>query len=293
MNIQQLRESLKMKWLSYYQQNRLWLVKMRIWGTYDDLRRPSSGFMLATLSVLEPQFDQILAFILELNNNPDQIITALGLNFNPDEELDSIIGEDSIAADQFTSDFLEEIHDQVQPVPLVTDSPEVISSSPTRILNSEQQLCDLTPIKIPVSSFTVTNEIVRDRQPESSVAVATQVSRESSAKTLLLEKPPSGILRQHQPERSLAMTREFTSSSQTLQVSTMPTKVPRNDKMLQSVGVAIKVPSNGKPLKMQLPNVPTKIKMSPSSNASSLPSWIDEFCQGADWNPEEAIFIHF
>ncbi len=84
MNIQQLRQSLKMKWLSYYEQNRPWLVKIRIWGTYDGLRRPSSGFMLATLSVLEPQFAQILSFLSELNNNPDQIVTALGLNFNPE-----------------------------------------------------------------------------------------------------------------------------------------------------------------------------------------------------------------
>jgi len=87
MNIQQLRESLKIKWIKYYHQNRSWLEKMRIWGTYDDYRRPSSGFILATLSVLEPKLDEIFPFILELNNNPDEIITALGLNFNPEEHL--------------------------------------------------------------------------------------------------------------------------------------------------------------------------------------------------------------
>ena len=87
MEIQQLRQSLKQKWVNYYHQNRSWLIKMRIWGTYDGGRRPSSGFILATLSVLEPQLDQILPFILELNSNPDQIITALGLNFNPEEQL--------------------------------------------------------------------------------------------------------------------------------------------------------------------------------------------------------------
>ena len=87
MNIQQLRESLKIKWVKYYHQNRSWLEKMRIWGTYDDYRRPSSGFILATLSVLEPKLDEIFPFILELNNNPDEIISALGLNFNPEEHL--------------------------------------------------------------------------------------------------------------------------------------------------------------------------------------------------------------
>lgn len=87
MNIKQLRESLKIKWVKYYHQNRSWLEKMRIWGTYDGYRRPSSGFMLATLSVLEPKLDEIFPFILELNNNPDEIIAALGLNFNPEDQL--------------------------------------------------------------------------------------------------------------------------------------------------------------------------------------------------------------
>ncbi len=87
MNIKQLRESLKIKWVKYYHQNRPWLEKMRIWGNYDGYRRPSSGFILATLSVLEPKLDEIFPFILELNNNPDQIIAALGLNFNPEEQL--------------------------------------------------------------------------------------------------------------------------------------------------------------------------------------------------------------
>jgi hypothetical protein len=87
MNIKQLRESLKIKWVKYYHQNRPWLEKMRVWGDYDGYRRPSSGFILATLSVLEPKLDEIFPFILELNNNPDQIIAALGLNFNPEEQL--------------------------------------------------------------------------------------------------------------------------------------------------------------------------------------------------------------
>ncbi|MTJ10316.1 DUF5331 domain-containing protein [Anabaena sp. UHCC 0204] len=87
MDIQHLRQSLKMKWLNYYEENRSWLVKMRIWKDYHGLRRPSSGYILATLSVLEPELKKILPFILDLNNNPDQIIAALGLHFNPEQEL--------------------------------------------------------------------------------------------------------------------------------------------------------------------------------------------------------------
>ncbi len=90
MNIQHLRQSLKVKWLLYYQQNRPWLVKLRIWGTYDQQRRPSSSFILAVLSTMDPQITHFLPFIVDLSNNPDQIVAALGLNFNPDEELKSM-----------------------------------------------------------------------------------------------------------------------------------------------------------------------------------------------------------
>ncbi|BAY88775.1 MULTISPECIES: DUF5331 domain-containing protein [unclassified Tolypothrix] len=274
MNIQQLRQSLKMKWLSYYQQNRPWLVKMRIWATYDGLRRPSSGFMLATLSVLEPEFDQILGFIMELNNNPDQIIRALGLNFNPDEELDLINQDDYIVSDQFSAEPLEAIQDKLEPVLLVTDNLAVTSQSPTRILNSEPFLSDRTPTKIAVPSFTVTNSVVR--QPESSFAVATAVSRESAATTLLAEKPTDEIL-----------------PAQQIEPLAQPTEVSVNEKTLQSLGLNIQRPSNGKSLKVQLPPIPKKVKLSHISNATTVSSWVDEFCQGADWNPEEAIFIHF
>ncbi|MBW4595034.1 MAG: DUF5331 domain-containing protein [Brasilonema angustatum HA4187-MV1] len=97
MNIQQLRQSLKLKWVSYYYNNRSWLGKMRVWGTYDGQRRPSSGFILAALSALEPQLEEVLPLICELNNDPDQIVVALGLNFNPEEELHLIESADSVS----------------------------------------------------------------------------------------------------------------------------------------------------------------------------------------------------
>ncbi|OLP16239.1 hypothetical protein BST81_21800 [Leptolyngbya sp. 'hensonii'] len=90
MSVEQLRQSLKNKWLSYYRDNRSWLVRLKIWGSYNGRRRPSSGFILATLSVLEPRLTQLLPLVVELNNDPDRIITALGLNFNPEDELKTL-----------------------------------------------------------------------------------------------------------------------------------------------------------------------------------------------------------
>lgn len=87
MNIEQLRQSLKVKWLSYYQENRPWLTRLGVWVNCDGQRRPSSSFILATLSILEPKLTQLFPLIVELSNHPDRVVAALGLNFNPDAEL--------------------------------------------------------------------------------------------------------------------------------------------------------------------------------------------------------------
>lgn len=90
MNTEQLRQSLKHKWLTYYAENHYWIARLQVWVDCDGKRRPSSGFILATLSVLEPQLNHLLPLIADLSSNPDRIIAALGLNFNPDEYLEKL-----------------------------------------------------------------------------------------------------------------------------------------------------------------------------------------------------------
>ena len=124
MNIQHLRHSLKIKWLLYYRQNRQWLVKLRIWGTYDGQRRPSSSFILATLSTSEPQLTQMLPFIVDLSNNPDQIVAALGLNFNPDAELKSMTETNGVAQTNANGNGLS-----IQVLPNVADKVSLLPSS--------------------------------------------------------------------------------------------------------------------------------------------------------------------
>jgi len=89
-NTEQLRQSLKHKWLTYYAENRSWITHLRVWVDCDGKRRPSSGFILATLAVLEPNLNHLLPLIVDLSSNPDRIIAALGLNFNPDEYLEKL-----------------------------------------------------------------------------------------------------------------------------------------------------------------------------------------------------------
>lgn len=126
MNIQHLRHSLKVKWLLYYRQNRPWLVKLRIWGTYDGQRRPSSSFVLAALSNLEPQLPELFPFMIDLSNDPDQIVAALGLNFNPDQELKSMMEAPPVATTNangngFSRQALPKVVNEAHLSPLGTD----------------------------------------------------------------------------------------------------------------------------------------------------------------------------
>jgi hypothetical protein len=88
MNIASLRTVLKAKWLTYYRDNRNWITRLRVWGTYEEKRRPSSSFILGALSAQEPELMELLPLIVDLNNNPDRIVAALGLDFNPEDELE-------------------------------------------------------------------------------------------------------------------------------------------------------------------------------------------------------------
>jgi hypothetical protein len=90
MNIEHLRQTLKSEWLNYYRQNRDWIVRLSIWVNYEDQRRPSASFMLGALATMEPQLSQLLPLVVDLNSNPDRIIKALGLNFNPETELEAL-----------------------------------------------------------------------------------------------------------------------------------------------------------------------------------------------------------
>jgi len=89
-NSKQLRQSLKLKWLTYYRDNRDWIDKLGIWITTDGQRRPSSGFILASLAAIEPNLNNLLPLVVDLSSNPDRIITVLGLNFSPDKELKAL-----------------------------------------------------------------------------------------------------------------------------------------------------------------------------------------------------------
>lgn len=288
MDIQGLRQSLKMKWLSYYEQNRAWLVKMRVWATYNGLRRPSSGFILATLSVLEPEFDQVLAFIMELNNDPDEIVTALGLNFNPDAELRQAqvnSHQQQQAESKATpSNGLAVNHAshsqdwESQPVLSLIDKPV---RSPIHINQvDERKAIGYTSPKVKAVSTNGNNVYansvemaVRDRTRSSSV-LTTEIPVKS--------KPPS---------IRLALASETIPNSKTIRVLEITTKVPVQQKTLPLLTLATETAQNEQYI--NTPATTNKFNPSHSTNATSLASWVDEFCQGTGFEREEVCSKDF
>ncbi|QLE58134.1 DUF5331 domain-containing protein [Nostoc sp. TCL26-01] len=289
MNVQELRQSLKMQWLSYYEQNRLWLDKMRVWATYDGLRRPSSGFILATLSVLEPQFEELLAFILELNNDPDEIINALGLNFNPDVEL-------GLRA----SDLNREEPSVSEVLAFAAFADKDAFSSP---VNTQHPVLSL--VEQPVSSFSDHEDVIHLDEPVAVISSRTANRMMDYTQSELVAVAGSGHSIHSQGmgyalgDRTSLRTLERNSSSEVSQkVKPLPsvklvlaTEKQHNHQAVRVLEITNKVP--GRPKTLISPTLATEITPKgkytniqtpiPSTNASSLASWVDEFCQGTRW----------
>ncbi|MBD2502475.1 DUF5331 domain-containing protein [Anabaena azotica] len=277
MDIQGLRQSLKMKWLSYYEQNRAWLVKMRVWATYNGLRRPSSGFILATLSVLEPEFDQVLAFIMELNNDPDEIVTALGLNFNPDAELrQTQLNQQPTKATAsngcVVNNASQNQQSESQPLLSLVDKPV---RSPVNINQvDEHKAIGYTSPK--VKAVSTNGKDVYAHSVEMAVSDRTRSSPIPTTEIPVKSKPPS---------IRLALASETIPNSKTIRVLEITTKVPVQQKTLPLLTLATETP--------QTEASTHKFNPSHSTNATTLASWVDEFCQGTGFEREEVCSKDF
>lgn len=329
MNIQQLRQSLKEKWISYYYKNRSWLVRMRIWATYNGQRRPSSGFILATLSALEPQLEQLFPFILELNNNPDAIVAALGLNFNPEEHLHSV--KDSFVAQNPQSN--RSSLDQPVPEKLLSNSgSEYISDRQTasslqddhRLLTSNtdptRDQAASRPRSSPVSDqHSQPTKTVSGNKPVVSMTVVTEEQNKSkSVKSIALTRvenntviPINRGIRMNgksQPLTSVAIAtkiEEHRTPVFPIAVGTGPVSggvVPivmstnmqnTNQLVISSAAVEMESKKDKSVNKPEEHVLNQEVQHSSVNKVCKLANWIDDFCQGSGWDREEAIFIPF
>ncbi len=79
-----LKNSLKQKWLQYFQSNRCWISWHSSVVTPDGGKRPPSYLILGVINALEPQLQELMLPFSKLNLNVDTLIDVLELNFDPE-----------------------------------------------------------------------------------------------------------------------------------------------------------------------------------------------------------------
>lgn len=83
-------ESLKQKWLQFFQSNHDWIMlQMQVESVYtpDGGKRPPSYLILGVVNALEPKLAQLMLPFSRLNPDADTLIEVLGLHFDPNMEL--------------------------------------------------------------------------------------------------------------------------------------------------------------------------------------------------------------
>ena len=126
---EQFKAELKDKWLNYYQANRGWLQHYmntnQNWHnvvSYDKEeldslevehnytpRRPKCYFVLGVISVLEPSVRGLFTFMGYSTANSEEMIKALGLDFDPELELKKRSQQKTIQESELDKQYLDQI----------------------------------------------------------------------------------------------------------------------------------------------------------------------------------------
>lgn len=165
MNIEHLRRALKSEWLTYYRKNRHWIIRLGVWVNYQGQRRPSASFILGAISTSDPQLLQLLPLVVELNSNPDRIVAALGLNFNPEDELKALAEAETPPQPS--------MQPEDQPAALSPSAPMLPSSAPAPAMTSDSSDPAIdTNRRLPLDTAQLSAHELPDRE----VARSTQSS---------------------------------------------------------------------------------------------------------------------
>ncbi|MCP6760980.1 MAG: DUF5331 domain-containing protein [Fischerella sp. CENA71] len=99
-------DSLKQKWLQFFQINRDWIkLHMEVESVYtpDGGKRPPSYLILGVANALEPKLAQLMLPFSKLNPDADTLVEVLDLNFDPDIALGNRVtpkSEESLEEDE-------------------------------------------------------------------------------------------------------------------------------------------------------------------------------------------------
>lgn len=91
---EQIKPSIKTKWLDYYENNQEWLKLLMDSGEFvatpDGGRRPQGSVVMGAVSSLEPRLAEILYHFFLVHANFDTVVDVIGLNFDPAVELKNL-----------------------------------------------------------------------------------------------------------------------------------------------------------------------------------------------------------
>lgn len=129
---EQFKTELKDKWLDYYEANKNWIKSLidsnTNWGKnlnyyydkqeleslgYNDYTpcRPESLFIIGIVANLDSQLQGLFAFILK---NPDEILSIIGLDFDPEIELKKREQQKLQQQIQIDSQYLDQIREEIK-----------------------------------------------------------------------------------------------------------------------------------------------------------------------------------
>ena len=123
-------DSLRQKWLNFYQTNRNWItLHMEVESVYtpDGGKRPSSYLILGVANALEPKLTQLMLPFSKLNADADTLVEVLDLHFDPEmvlgnrvippvetQEVDDDDSAVTVAESEFEEKFEEKIEEKFE-----------------------------------------------------------------------------------------------------------------------------------------------------------------------------------
>ncbi|ACB53881.1 conserved hypothetical protein [Crocosphaera subtropica ATCC 51142] len=114
MTFEQIKVSLPDKWLDYYQINRCWIKPLmdsrNLWKPIPNNggKRPCADIILGAITALEPELAYWIPPFCEIEPNQDKFVKVLGLDFDPETELNNR-EEERAKNPQFNSSDTDEI----------------------------------------------------------------------------------------------------------------------------------------------------------------------------------------
>lgn len=195
-----LKTSLKQKWLQFFQINSSWIsLQMEMESVYtpDGGRRPSSSLILGVVTALEPQLAQLMLPFSKLNPDPDVLIDVLELNFDPNlllgdrftqrmpgELSDDLVIEALIDLDPADlNQSLDQMTDEVVLVQTADESVMVMSSAEAAVLADAIAFEEMAE---QVTLIQTDDQFEMEMSPDETAGLADQMPLEDMADEVVL-----------------------------------------------------------------------------------------------------------